>query len=278
MATVSTKELKQRIRSMEATRKITRAMEMVALAKLRREQVRLAGSRAYTEALQESMARILASVPESTSPYLAESKAGKTLYIVIAGDRGLAGGYNSSVLKYAWAEMAKKQAAVLPIGRKSVEFFQSRHPELLEKWHPDSTELTLGVCLDLAKELCGGFCRGEYSGIQLVHTEFLSMLAQRPVSLPLLPLVPTKKELSREILFEPSYEAVLDATVPEYIGGMLFGRLCESRTAEQAARRTAMDSATRNADELISQLRLQHNQARQSAITRQITEIVAGSQ
>ena len=278
MAGVSTKEIKNRIRSMESTKQITKAMEMVAASKLRHAQARVQNSRPYFEILYNTITDILSANTEFSSPFLQQRPVKKTLFVVIAGDRGLAGGYNSNILKLVSAQMEGKDCAVLPIGKKAVDYFRSRKAELLTQSYAEAADVSIGDCFTVAKQLSKAYLAGEYDEIFVCYTNFVSVLSQTPASLKLLPLLPPEEsKAASDISYEPSSEEVFAAIVPEYLGGILYGALCESRAAEQAARRTAMDAATQNADEMIADLSLKFNQARQAAITQEITEIVAGS-
>lgn len=280
MAGVSTKEIKNRIRSMESTKQITRAMEMVAASKLRRAQAQMANSRPYFEILYSVIEDIVSSFPDASLPYLTpvrkESK--RIAHIVIAGDRGLAGGYNSNILKKCHAEMADTETLVIPIGKKAMDYFRARDAVLFSEAYGEAESVNVGGCFSMAKSLCSAFRAGEIDEVRLGYTRFVSALSQTPCTMRLLPLAPEKKEKasSGEIMYEPGGAEVFEAIIPEYIGGIIYGALCESRAAEQVARRTAMDSATQNADEMIAELSLKFNQARQAAITQEITEIVAG--
>ena len=225
------KAVKLRIKSVQSTMQITKAMELVAASKLRSAQAKAISSRPYFQTLYAAMDEIADTNNDFSSPYLHASPDGKPVYVVIAGDRGLAGGYN-------------------------------------------------GDCYTIAKMLADGFLDGSFGKLTLGYTNFVSMLSQTPSTLDLLPLrVSTEKRKTQNaILYEPGSEAVFNAIVPEYLGGVLYGALCESTASEQAARRTAMDSATKNADEIIDDLNLRYNRARQGAITQEITEIVAGAE
>ena len=281
MAGVSTKEIKNRIRSMESTKQITKAMEMVAASKLRRAQAQVLSSRPYFETLYATIHDIVDSNRDFSSPYLTKREGNKAVYIVIAGDRGLAGGYNSNVLKLVMAEMAGKDAVVVPIGKKAVDYFRSHNIPMLTANYADAEDMSLGDCFTIAKNLSKRYLKGEFQEVHVAYTNFVSVLSQTPGSLRLLPLLREETgmegKVESDILYEPDSTEVFDAIVPEYLGGVLYGALCESRASEQAARRTAMDSATQNADEMIATLSLQFNRARQAAITQEITEIVAGS-
>ena len=280
MAGVSTKEIKNRIRSMESTKQITKAMEMVAASKLRHAQARVLNSRPYFEILYSTITDIVESNTDFSSPYLIQRPIKRSMYVVIAGDRGLAGGYNNNILKLVQGEMDGKDAVVLPIGKKAVDYFRSHHVPALTETYAEAADISVGDCFSIAKQLSKAYLAGEFDEIIIGYTNFVSVLSQTPATLRMLPLLQSEGKrsgISSDILYEPGSVEVFDTIVPEYLGGILYGALCESRAAEQAARRTAMDSATQNAEDMIADLSLKFNQARQAAITQEITEIVAGS-
>lgn len=279
MAGVSTKELKNRIRSLGSTRQITKAMEMVAASKLRSAQDKAIASRPYFEALHGVMSTLADSRSDSVCPYAVFNPGGRICYVVIAGDRGLAGGYNSGVLKAVWSQMEGKDCCVLPMGKKAVEFFRNRNIPMLTEQYAHVSGISVSDCFTISRILSRDFLKGKYSHIHLGYTNFVSLLAQTPCCMQLLPLPQPQTDISqsRPIIYEPDSDSVYHAIVPEYLGGLIYGAVCESVASEQAARRTAMDAATKNADEMIDGLSLQYNRARQSAITQEITEIVAGA-
>ena len=281
MAGVSSKEIKTRIRSMESTKQITKAMEMVAASKLRKAQTQVQNSRPYFEILYSTISSIVESNRDFSSPYLTRRSGNKAAFIVIAGDRGLAGGYNSNVLKLAYSQMEGKEATVIPIGKKAVDFFHARKLPIMTESFAEAEDMSVGECFTLAKQLCKAYRAGEFDEIHIAYTNFVSVLYQSPATMQMLPLLrhSAGKDTapSSDILYEPDSIEVFDAIAPEYLGGIIYGALCESRASEQAARRTAMDSATQNAEEMIDDLNLKYNQARQAAITQEITEIVAGA-
>ncbi len=282
MAGVSTKEIKTRIRSMESTKQITKAMEMVAASKLRRAQARVINSRPYFEILYDAAREISSGSRDFSSPYLVGRETKRRLYIVIAGDRGLAGGYNSNILKLV-QEQASKEDLILPVGKKAVDFFKSKGYQLFTDAYPIAAELGVGDCFSVARQICRGFEDGSFDEVLVAYTQFVSVLSQVPDCIPMLPLkklaetVSAREPRKCDTIYEGSSEDVFAAIVPEYLGGVLYGALCESTASEQAARRSAMDSATQNAEEMIADLSLKFNRARQAAITQEITEIVAGS-
>ena len=281
MAGVSTKDIKNRIRSMESTKQITKAMEMVAASKLRQAQNRITASRPYFEILSNTISDIVATNRDFTSPYLRKREGNRVLFVVIAGDRGLAGGYNSNVIKLAAAQMEGKETTVLPIGKKAVDYFRSKGYPLLADSYAEAAEVDIGDCFSIARLLSKAYLAGNFDEIHVAYTNFVSVLSQTPATRQLLPLLPQERTEtgSRVVtLYEPEPEEVFASIVPEYLGGIIYGALCESRCAEQAARRTAMDSATSNAEDMIADLSLKYNRARQAAITQEITEIVAGAE
>ena len=202
------------------------------------------------------------------------------LYIVIAGDRGLAGGYNSNILKLVQSSIEGKDAVVLPIGKKAVDYYKSHKIPTLTEQYAEAAAISIGDCFSISRQLSMAFLAKEFDEVHVAYTDFVSVLSQIPVTKQLLPLALEKaepRENTHLISYEPDSEEVFAAIVPEYLGGVLYGALCESRASEQAARRSAMDSATQNAEEMIADLSLKFNRARQAAITQEITEIVAGS-
>ena len=283
MAGVSMKDIKSRIKSMESTRQITKAMEMVAASKLRGAQERAIASRPYFEVLYQTLHDIADANTDMSSPFVQAPRGEKYCFVVIAGDRGLAGGYNNNVLKLAMAQMEGKDAVVLPIGKKATEYFRTRGVPLVNTLYPVAEDVNSGECYTMAKQLCQEYLEGKFDQVVVCYTNFVSVLTQSPAALPMLPLSvvasPRKREGFRQLtIYEPDSVTVFNAIVPEYLGGVIYGALRESLCSEQAARRTAMDSATKNADEMIEGLSLQYNRARQGAITQEITEIVAGAE
>ena len=276
------KDIKLRIKSVESTMQITKAMELVASSKMRRAKERVEHSRPYFETLYESLTKIAAADPRARNPYLRRDNIKRTLLVVIAGDRGLAGGYNANVFKQA--DAAEGPVTVLPIGKRSAEYFAHHEAELFTPEVLMAADVSVSECFTLSHQITEGFLKGEYDAVKLCYTRFDSMMTQTATTLEVLPLTiePTeaqKAEARRsQILYKPSCEEVFGAIIPEYVAGVLYGAVCESVASELAARRTAMDAATKNAGEMIEHLNLYYNRARQAAITQEITEIVAGAE
>lgn len=278
----SMKDIKLRIKSVESTMQITKAMELVASSKMRRAKERVEHSRPYFETLYESLTKIAAADPRTRNPYLRRDDIRRTLLVVIAGDRGLAGGYNANVFKQA--DAAEGPVTVLPIGKRSAEYFAHHGAGLFTPEVLMAADVSVSECFTLSHQITEGFLKGEYDAVKLCYTRFDSMMTQTATTLEVLPLTiePTeaqKTEARRsQILYKPSCEEVFGAIIPEYVAGVLYGAVCESVASELAARRTAMDAATKNAGEMIEHLNLYYNRARQAAITQEITEIVAGAE
>ena len=205
----------------------------------------------------------------------------KQCFVVVAGDRGLAGGYNSNVFRMLRELAGDMPYCVVPIGKKSVEYFRKIGIEVLSDKYAAVSAIEFAQCASLGRELADAFRDEKFDALHVVYTDFISMLLQVPASRPLLPLALDSDNKDRKrgfILYEPSCSGVFNRIIPEYLSGMIYGAVCESYASELAARRTAMDSATKNASAMIDTLSLQYNRARQAAITQEITEIVAGSE
>ena len=272
----SMKDIKLRIKSVESTMQITKAMELVASSKMRRAKERVEHSRPYFETLYESLTKIAAADPRARNPYLRRDDIRRTLLVVIAGDRGLAGGYNANVFKQA--DAAEGPVTVLPIGKRSAEYFAHHGAGLFTPEVLMAADVSVSECFTLSHQITEGFLKGEYDAVKLCYTRFDSMMTQTATTLEVLPEAQRAEARRSQILYKPSSEEVFGAIIPEYVAGVLYGAVCESVASELAARRTAMDAATKNAGEMIEHLNLYYNRARQAAITQEITEIVAGAE
>ena len=277
------KAVKLRIKSVQNTMQITKAMELVASSKLRRAKERSEACRPYFNELYSTLKTIANGNTDFSSAYAKEAKSEKVCYVVIAGDRGLAGGYNSNLFKCMEADSKGKDFMVLPIGKKAVEYFKRRKVEIVTETFNEIAPICVADCFEMSSLLCKEFKAGNFGTLKLVYTEFVSMLSQQPHAVSVLPLTELNDEENKEpirdlILYEPESSEVFDAIVPEYVAGVLYGAVCDSLASEQAARRTAMESATSNAEEMIETLNLHYNRARQASITQEITEIVGGAE
>ena len=280
MASGNMKDIKRRIKSVQSTMQITKAMELVASSKMRRAKERALAVRPYFNTMYETITRLARATRDNDSIYTRRREVKNSLFIVIAGDRGLAGGYNSNVLRLAEAQPG--EATVLPIGKRAVEHFVRRGAKLLTDEYFQAAEVSVGDCFQMSRAVAGGFLRGEFDAVKVCYTRFASMLTQTAEALDVLPLVlpqPEGQQPQRSLIqYEPNCEDVFNAVIPEYIAGIIYSALCESLASELAARRTAMDAASKNAAEMIENLNLYYNRARQAAITQEITEIVGGAE
>ncbi len=273
--------IKSRMKSVTSTMQITKAMELVATSKLRRAKEKAESSRPFGETLRSAISELRTCLAGCESPWDKKAEGAKTLYIVIAGDRGLAGGYNSSIFKLAESLSEGKDAIFLPIGKKALEYFTHRKREIYSRDLEYAADVGIGAAFDAASSIAKSFAAGEFSEVILIYTEFASMISQIPRSQRLLPLdeaAADDKKSGSEPLIGGDAEEVLDRVIPYYIGGMLNTALCDSLASESGARRTAMNSANKNAEEMIEGLTLSFNRARQAQITQEITEIVSGAE
>lgn len=268
----STKAIKNRIRSIENTRQITRAMELVAASGLKRALSELEQSLPYFTLLQDALSGIAHHNRDFSSPFTRPGKGGDC-YIVIAGDRGLAGGYNHNLFR---SISLREKDFIYPIGKKTVEYFTGR---CLDVPLQPTSQVSYGDCTKISRHLAKQFQEGSFSRLFLCYTAFVNALVQQPKTVPLLP-VSTKEPVQTRTatVYEPSAEEVFAAIVPQYIAGMIYGGVRSSYASELSARRRAMESASENADEMLDKLRLSYNRARQAGITQELSEITSGAQ
>lgn len=262
----NTKALKSRIRSVDSTLHLTRAMGLVASSKIRRATEAMNNGRQYAAAFG-NVIDLLTACPEcARSPYMQPRETTRTRLIVIAGDRGLAGGYNANVFRLT--DSLEKEA-VIPIGKRACDRYHGA-------FH--SSETYAGSeAASLARRLCEEYLNGDFDRLGIVSTRYVSMMTQEAEVTWVLPIEKAEGQKSTGAVFEPNEETILNGTVPDYVAGMVMRAIRESFACEVAARRMAMDSAGKNAQTMIDNLQLQYNRARQGAITQEITEIVAGS-
>ncbi|MBQ8906550.1 MAG: ATP synthase F1 subunit gamma [Ruminococcus sp.] len=283
MATANLKDIKRRIKSVESTMQITKAMELVASSKLRRAKEKAEQAEPFFNALYDMMCQIVADSNDFNSIFTQKHKYGAVLLVVIAGDRGLAGGFNTNVFKMAQERIAQLEAngdevVVAAIGKKSVEYFDKRGAKLLAQYENIGETVTVYKALDIAEQIVSVFSAGHIRKVEMIYTNYVSPLVQEATHKLLIPVECEKSGVNVALThYEPNAEEVFDALIPKYLSGMLFGAIVASFASEQAARRLAMENATDNADEMIQSLSLQYNRARQAAITQEITEIVGGA-
>lgn len=279
MGGASMKLIKTRIKSIESTRQITKAMELVATSKLRRAKERVEKARPYHEVLAQAIAGLQAGISEGPSAFTQEREVRRTCYVVIAGDRGLAGGYNANLFRMA-AELLKPEDCVLPVGKKTLEHFARRDYELVSTYFGVTADIGVGDCAQIADLLCTGFAEKKFDRAVVLYTRFQSMLTQVPAQESLLPISVEDAEhtAGSNALLEGDPEKLVAKIVPLYLTGILYSTVCEASASEQGARRTAMNAANKNAGEIINNLVLHYNRARQAVITQEITEIVSGAE
>lgn len=275
------KEIKTRIKSVESTKQITKAMELVSSSKFRKAKERAGSVKPYFNTLYDTVQDIAKNTGNSKNVFLKERKVNNACYIVIAGDRGLAGGYNSNILKAVLAHENSNGAKIISVGKRAKDSLSKRGYEII-----DSIETVEDAAYEdaarVAERAMEAYKNGEVDEVNLVYTEFVSALTQEPKIVRLLPVTIDKsdKEVKKgksAVEYLPSADAVLGYILPKYVSGNVYGAIAESYASEQAARRTAMESATDNANEMISKLELVYNRARQAAVTQEISEIVAGA-
>ena len=270
-------DIKARIKSVESTMQITKAMELVATSKLRRAKETVERTRPYHRVLEKAIADVISGSEGLESEWLTKREVKKTLFVVIAGDRGLAGGYNSNVFKEAESLAKDTDAIWLPIGKKALEYLLHRDRNILSDAFADASDGSVGSMLCLAEMIAEGYRSYEYDRVVMIYTRFVSMITQKTEHTELLPIRASGNS-SRDVETDCSPEEMLERIVPCYLGGILYSALCESLASESSARRAAMNSANKNASEMIDTLQLSYNRARQGAITQEITEIVSGAE
>jgi F-type H+-transporting ATPase subunit gamma len=280
-------DIRRRLRSVKSTQQITRAMKMVAAARLRRAQERVIGARPYSRLLSDILASVAArTAGKATHPLLAEREEKRVVVVVMAGDRGLCGAFNTNVQRATLHLLASHpewtEKRILPVGKKAVEYWRRRGVPLAEKSYPG---IFGGVTYAHAREIAGylskEFLEDRIDAAWIVVNEFRSILSQVVQTVRLLPLSTARpapaEAATTEYLYEPDPEAILGWLLPRFLEFSIFRALLESAAAEMGARMTAMDSASKNAGDLIDSLTLTYNRARQARITKELIEIVSGA-
>lgn len=278
----STKEIKSRIKGVSSTRQITKAMELVSSAKLKRARKSLEESRPYYNTVLENIQDILAFEKNLRHPLLDNREIKNSLYIVLTADRGLAGGYNSSIMRLVEDTIRERgnDSKLITIGTKARDYFTRRNYELSESFVGISEDPDFYHAKRIGEKALELYKEKQVDEINVVYTRFTSTISQDAKILRLLPSAEVEKKSGNKrvvVEFEPSAEEVLSYLIPKYVESSIYGALIEASASEQAARRLAMDAATENADEIIEDLEVSFNRARQAAITMEISEIVSGA-
>lgn len=280
------REIKRRIKSVQSTKQITKAMKMVAAAKLRRAQERAEASRPYAEKMKEVIASIASGVENVDHPLLQMREVKKTGYLVITSDRGLAGGYNANILRMVSQTIKQRHQSqdeyvIFVVGRKGRDFFKKRQYPIVAEIVGLSDTPTFADVKDIAKTAVGMYTEGIFDELYLVYNEFISAISQQAEEKRLLPLTNLEEDKNGQMEspfeFEPSAEAVLNVLLPRYAETLIYSAVLNAKASEHGARMTAMGSATDNAEDMIASLTLTYNRARQASITQEISEIVGGA-
>jgi len=281
------KAIKNRIGSVKNTRKITRAMKMVAAARLRKSQDRITALRPYAIKTMELLSSVAAKVDEGEDihPLLARREENKVLLVVMTSDRGLAGAFNASINKAAYRlwkrfEDEGKEVELATVGRKGNEFFRRRSANIVHNFSGVLDNLNAQTAGEVGRYVIDRYINEEIDSAYLIYNEFISPMTQIVRAEPVLPvkLAEVGAEAGGDLIFEPDRDGLLRRLLPMYVETQAYRALLESVASEHGARMTAMDNATRNASEMIDKLTLQYNRARQAAITKELMEIIGGAE
>lgn len=276
------RDIRRRIKSIKSTQQITKAMKLVAAAKLRRAQERVIAARPYARLTREVLSRVAAAPAEYTHPLLEVREPRRVAYVIMTADRGLCGGFNANLIRKTLHEIrAYDNVSLITVGRKGRDFFRRLGYDIKAQFIGLGEDIQFAKAREIAHTLIEAYTQQEFDEIYMVYSEFRSAISQRPVTVKLLPVEPPaeekKQQWSTEYIFEPDPGQVLDILLPRYVETMVYSALLESKASEHGARMTAMGSATDNAAELINKLTISLNRARQAAITTEISEIVSGA-
>jgi F-type H+-transporting ATPase subunit gamma len=296
MATL--REIRRRISGVKSTQKITKAMKMVAAAKLRRAQDSIIAARPYARKMKELLGHLSTAVEFNTNPFMVEREVKKIALVIVTSDRGLCGAFNSNIIKTTTGHINKNYADanlagnlhLITIGRKGFDFFVKRNYKIDSKNSGIFSSLNFQIAKDIITELSSGFLTGKYDKVEIIYNEFKSIMQQKIVIEQLFPissilsaegesrLSTSNSAFPTDYIYEPSSKQIIDALVPKHLNFQMWRVLLESNASEQGARMTAMDNATTNARDLIISLQLIYNKARQASITKELLEIVSGAE
>ena len=283
----SMRDIKRRRASVQSTGQITKAMKLVATVKLQKAKNRALQSKEYFNCMYKTVISLLAKSANTNNIYTKESESKRKAIVVITSNRGLAGGYNSNVVKLITQneELIKEDLDIYAIGKKGQEFLARRGYNIVEDRSELMEEFTYADAIKLCNKLLASYEDGEVGEIYIAYTNFKNTVSHIPTLLKLLPILETDDDSMDEgknddliMNFEPDDEEALQLIIPKYVASLLHGALIEATAAENGARMQAMDSATNNAEEMIDKLTLKYNRARQGSITQELTEIIAGAE
>ena len=284
------KEVRNRISSVSSTQQITKAMKMVSAAKLKRATNAIVQLRPYANKLKDLLANLSASLEDGASPYLQEREPVRVLVVVVSSNRGLAGAFNTNVIKTANNLVAEKYSeqlragnvSIVAIGKKSQEYYQRRKYNVIGNNNDLYLDLNFINASKITESIMQGFINGDYDRVELVYNHFRNAAIQYQVAEQLLPVPKPENKTQEKVaqveyILEPSKEEIVEQLIPKNIKIQLYRAILDSHASEHGARMTAMDKATENAGDLLKALKLSYNQARQAAITTELTEIVSGA-
>lgn len=279
----SFQDLRRRIKSIKSTQQITKAMKAVSAAKMRKAQEAVLAARPYSKRIKGVLGRVAVASSGIKHPLLAVREPKKVAYIIITADKGLCGGFNSNVIRRAAQEIKGTSAelSLVTVGRKSRDFFRRRGFKIAKEFVGLGDNVNYGTARDIASFVVDQYSAEEYDEVQLIYSQYINVMVQKPMLVKLLPAEPPAEEEGEakkvDYIFEPSAEAVLTELLPKYIENAIYQGLLESKAGEQSARMTAMENATKNASDMIDKLTMTMNRARQAQITKEISEIVSGA-
>lgn len=288
MATL--RDLKKRIKAIRSTQKITKAMKMVAAAKLRKVQDRMLNFRPYAMRIRDIVSDLSMAVEREAHPILTVRPRKTVEFLVITSDKGLCGAFNANILRYASQQISELkregfEISISTVGKKAFDYFTRRGYKVRSSWVGLSGKVSYDSAKEIAKDLIDGYVREEFDEVRLTFNEFKSLIAQRLVSLRVLPIEGLKEGTGTEtvdlsqfgsFLYEPSVEVVFERLLPRYVEIQVFRALLESSAAEEAARMSAMENATKNCEDLVQKVTLKANKVRQESITKELMDIVGG--
>lgn len=284
MATL--KELKTRITGIKGTQKITKAMKMVASAKMKRATDRIVSMRPYAQKIDELLSDLIEVAGEEVNKILEEREIRNRLVVVVSADRGLAGSFNTNIIRYSsnYINTLGPETKVLIVGRKANDSLKKKNVNIVKSYVNIFGDLNLDISNEIVNYIIDGYNKKQFDSVEIIYNEFQSIIKQVTVKEQLLPLKKSdkeskeKKKRTTDYIFEPSAAEILKDLIPKQYRVKFWKVLLESNAAEQAARMTAMETATKNATDLLKILELSYNQARQAAITKEILEIVGGAE
>ncbi len=280
----SLRDIKQRKSSIQSTQQITKAMKLVSTVKLQKARTHAEGANPYFQGMYTTVTSMLARTGKLDHPYLKEGTSSKKAVVVISSNRGLAGGYNSNIARLLMdSDLPKEEVKVYAIGKKAREILERKGYEIAGDYSYVMEGPTYEDAAAICKEILGAFTEEKIGEIYLIYTHFKNTVSHIPTMMKLLPVEFSQEEIAEASVntlmnYEPGEEEALDFIIPKYVASLFYGALIEAVASENGARMQAMDSATNNAEEMIDDLTLKYNRARQGSITQELTEIIAGAE